>query len=118
MPNDRLLKHQDFLWRLARARSNKSRHQLLYDATTEEILTVVEICINILKFRFPMKERQLKRLAHHARLLRQLARVRSEQSARKILLKGEGAMFAALLIPVLTEIASHIVSSFTNKNSE
>lgn len=116
MSCDRLIEHQDFLWRLARARSDKSRHQILYDATTDEILTVVDVCINILKFRFPMKERQMKRLAQHAILLRKLARVRSEQSARKILLKGEGAMFAALLIPVLTEIASHIVSSFTNKS--
>jgi hypothetical protein len=46
---DRILKNLHFLKRLSRSRSETRRWKLLKSANTDELLTLVEICSNILR---------------------------------------------------------------------
>jgi hypothetical protein len=42
----------EFLQKLAKTKSDKKKNALLLTATAEQILAIVEICANILKFNF------------------------------------------------------------------
>lgn len=80
-----------FLRALARTKSEVKRRRLLKHAGTNQLLDIVEICLNILCSCFQLTTRQKNRLIPYANFVRQIGRKRSEQSARKILnQKGSG----------------------------
>ena len=101
----RVYKNHSFLKSLARTTSEKKRKELLKKANCEELLTLVEICTNILASTFCLSESQRKKLLPYANFVRNLSRARCEKSARKIVQTGNGFVFPALLVPVLVEIA-------------
>ena len=100
-----------FLRRLCRCSSENQRWRLIKTATFDEILSVVEIATNILCSNFCLSKKQKTRLVPFAPLIRQLARKRSEQTARRLLVvqKGNGFLFTALLAPVIAEAARVLV---------
>jgi len=100
-----------FLKNLAKTRSPKNRKHLLKTATRDELLAVLEVCVNILNSRFKLHHVQKKRLAVHAPFLRKLSKVRTEKSARTILQRGNGAVFAPLLIPIISALVGSLISS-------
>jgi hypothetical protein len=108
--------HQNisFLRQLNSCRRSK-RHSvaLIKEANAEQLLTLVEICFNLLKNRYPFSSAQRKRLLRYAAHIRELSRVRSVKSARRVLLQqGEGipVIVASLLIPILGEIISKAIN--------
>lgn len=100
-------KNRIFLNKLARTKSLKKRKTILRKATAEQLLAIAEICLNIVKSRFCLTTRQKTRLMPHVNFVRQLSRSRSERGARQVVQKGTGAagLFAALLTPILIELA-------------
>ncbi|KAL3075210.1 hypothetical protein niasHT_037439 [Heterodera trifolii] len=95
---------------LGRTTSHKKRRHLLSSAGCEELLTLVEICLNLLNGSFCLTRKQKQKLLPFANTIRRLARVRSEQSARKLILQQQpqqegGSLFAPLLAPILLEAA-------------
>ena len=108
---DSIQRNKVFLHRLALTRSPAVRKQLLDNATSDELLAVLEACLNILQFAFPIKPSQRKRLLPHAPFLRKLSRARSERSVRNILQTGGGGVFSALLLPVLSAVVGSLISS-------
>lgn len=101
-------RNSTFLHSLARTKSFRKRRRLLKNADANQLLSLVEICLNILCSRFKLTTRQKKRLMPYADFVRRLARKRTERGARKILVQkgsGLGGVFAALLTPVLIELA-------------
>ena len=78
-----------FVKTLAAARSRQRRKHLIHNANTNQILALVEIALNLLKGRVPIRANQKQRLGTHASDIRRLARVRSDKTARKVLLKSE-----------------------------
>nr|CAD2197103.1 unnamed protein product [Meloidogyne enterolobii] len=116
MVNQLLQDNVDFLKILARTKSGRKQRRLLRLATTSQLLALTEICLNIVKERFKLTNRQKKRLIPYTEFVRHLSRVRSERGARHVLnQKGGGVgVFAALLTPVLLEIAKSI---YKNDNS-
>ena len=103
-----------FFKKLASTKSDKRKNDLLNDATAEQILGLVEICANILKFNFILNTRQKRRLAQYADFYRSIARSRSEKTARKKLQKGSGIALGAILIPVLSVLAQHLLEKITS----
>jgi hypothetical protein len=100
-----------FIRQLANCKSDQKRHRLLKNATTSQLLSLAEICLNVVAARFSLTPRQKRRLMPHADFIRQMARARTEKGARKLIVqKGSGSagMFAALLTPILMEIARAI----------
>jgi hypothetical protein len=111
------IKHYGFLKRLARTKSDKKRRKLINSATKEQLLVLIEISTNLLS-NFNLTKRQKQKLLPFAPLVRKLARIRSEGSARKFLeQRGSGLPFAAILTPVLIEAASHLISKIAKNGS-
>lgn len=109
MVGERAIRNVEFLKQLVATRSPRNRQDLLRGASADEILTIVEVCVNVLRARFPIKAKERARLKNHATYLRKLSRVRSEKSARHLLQVGEGIPMAALLVPVIAEIARQLI---------
>jgi hypothetical protein len=103
----------EFLKCLSRTKSQKKRERLLNGATSEQLLALVEICMNILQNRFHITARQRARMMPYADFVRQVGRVRSERGARKLLVQKGGqlpiGLFASLLTPIISELASRIL---------
>ncbi|KAL3068191.1 hypothetical protein niasHS_016437 [Heterodera schachtii] len=106
----RVLDNYEYLKSLGRTTSHKKRRHLLSTAGCEELLSLVEICLNLLNGSFCLTRKQKQKLLPFANTIRRLARVRSEQSARKLILQQQpqqegGSLFAPLLAPILLEAA-------------
>ncbi|KAL3106022.1 hypothetical protein niasHT_025813 [Heterodera trifolii] len=102
----RVLDNYEYLKSLGSTTSHKKRRHLLSSAGCEELLTLVEICLNLLNGSFCLTRKQEQKLLPFANTIRRLARVRSEQSARKLILQQQpqqegGSLFAPLLAPIL-----------------
>ena len=109
----------NFLRHLACTKSQNKRRKLLKGADSEKLLALAEICLNIIKSRFRLTTRQKKRLMPYAEFVRRMSRARSERGARKVLVqKGGGApgVFAALLTPVLIEMARTLIKGKEQTN--
>ena len=104
-----------FLNRLAKTKSDRRRHTLLVQATPDQILSIVEICHNILKSNFVLTNRQRKRLASFADFYRGIARSKTERTARHRIQEGGQLTIAALLAPVLSEVAQHLLEKVLHK---
>lgn len=101
------------------SRSRRKVKEVLQQATDAELLCLVECCLNILKGRLPLTNRQLSIMKKQSQILRKLARSRSASTARTLLLKGVGqkgdglplvpAILASVVLPLITET---IVSNF------
>lgn len=101
--------NSEFLQKLAKTKSNKKKNALVISANSEQILSILEICANILRSNFTLSLSQRKRLAQHADFYRSLARSRSEKTARKRIQEGSGAAVATLLVPVISALAEHLM---------
>lgn len=115
MPNaqfgPRIFKNYDFLKSLAKARTDRRRCELLKKADCEELISLVEICFNILRSHFSLSTQRKKRLNPYAAYIRKLGSAKTESGVRKIIQKGGGFPFSTLLTPILLEVAR-------NKNNE
>ena len=91
-------------------KSDKKKNALILRATPEQLLAIVEICLNILRFNFPLNKRQRLRLSRYADYYRQIARARSEQGARRqIVQQGSGIALASILVPVVSALAEQLL---------
>jgi hypothetical protein len=95
---------------LSKTKSINKRNKILKNATTDQLLCLVEICLNIVKSRFKLTTRQKKRLLPYADYIRRLSRIRSENTAKRLIQKGSGLgpLFAALLTPIIIEITKNL----------
>jgi hypothetical protein len=116
-----VLKNFNFLKKITKTRSNKKRKNYLDSATSDELLSLVEIASNILNSNFILTNKQKSKLTPYAELIRKLARRRSVKGTKKIVNQiGEGApaLLVPLLAPVLIEAAHHLITKIMNKNGE
>jgi len=106
-----ICENKDFLRSLAHTKSERRKRHILKRADTNQLLSIVEICLNIVKSRFKLTTRQKKRLIPHVDFIRQISRARSERGVKKVLKqKGGGiGVFAALFTPILLELARSMV---------
>ena len=107
--------HQ-FIKTLAASRSLERRKHLLRTANRDQLLSLFEIALNLLRNRIPIRANQKQRLQAQALSIRRLSRVRSERSARRILLNSEhqqqqgkglvpiAGLVSKLLIPFLVDL--------------
>uniref|UniRef100_A0A914HAH8 AAA+ ATPase domain-containing protein n=1 Tax=Globodera rostochiensis TaxID=31243 RepID=A0A914HAH8_GLORO len=107
----RVLENYEYLKTLGKTSSQKKIRHLLSSAGCEELLTLVEICLNILNGSFCLTNKQKQKIAPFANFIRKLARARSEKSARKLVLQSGGSLFAPLLAPILIEAARYLLSA-------
>jgi hypothetical protein len=110
----RILENLPFLKRLCRCSSDRSRWRLLRRANGEQLLSLVEISVNLLKPHcFQLTRRQKNRLLPFAGAIRRLARIRSERGARHYSIQQGGGFFGALLAPILLEASRHLITKLS-----
>ena len=108
----RILENYSFLRKISKSKSDSKRLNALRNASSDELLALVEICSNILSSNFNLTTRQKKKIVPFANYIRKLSRIRSESGARKFVVqKGSGLFLPSLLIPVIAEAARYIISS-------
>uniref|UniRef100_A0A914I3E4 Uncharacterized protein n=1 Tax=Globodera rostochiensis TaxID=31243 RepID=A0A914I3E4_GLORO len=74
-----------YLCALSKTKSVGKRRRLLKAASTQQLLALAEICLNIVKARFALTTRQKRRMMPYADFIRRLSRSRSERGARQLL---------------------------------
>ncbi|KAL3084879.1 hypothetical protein niasHT_034514 [Heterodera trifolii] len=74
----------------------KRRMTLFETHSDDQLLCLVEICLNILKGRVPLRPRHLNKLKAHALVLRRLARTRCSRSAKKVFATARRTAFPLL----------------------
>lgn len=106
----RLLAQEPFLRLLAQS-SHKRRAQLLEVATKEELTTLFEICLNIIKGNITLNSNNLKKLKRHKGLIRTLSDRKVSLTHKKKLVhqkgRGIGAIIgtiASLVLPLLSKL--------------
>lgn len=120
-----ICKNKKFLKNLTKFSNNsKCISKLISGASTEQLLVLVEIALNLLKNRIPSIPKTLyKRLSVQASLIRKLSRATSAEKARLLLgkksvnQKGRGlpAIAALLASSVLPLIVERLSNKFIDK---
>jgi len=104
----------DFLKSIVKTKSINKRKKILRKATTSQLLSLVEISLNILKSRFKLTARQKNRILPYTDFVRKLSRARSEKGARNLVQKGGGlSALPAIITPIILEVLRNII---TNSN--
>lgn len=105
---EHVISNQKFLKQLCNTKSERKLRKILKTSTTEQLLSLTEICLNIVTSRFNLTTRQKNRLIPYADFVRRIGRIKTERGARKFIIqKGTGAgtsFFTALLTPILIEL--------------
>jgi len=105
----RVIENYLFLKKIAKSRSDKRRLGLLKNASSDQLLTLVEVASNLLTSNYPLTKCQREKIKPYLACVRKLAHSRSEQGARRIVQIGNGAFIPSLLIPIITEAARYII---------
>lgn len=115
-----------FLYKLLETKSAKQRWGMIQNCNRDELLALIDVCTNIKRSSFRLTAKQRRRIDKHTALLERLGRVRSEDSAKRLIQVGEGIVFnpkakrkrdrfrisqrggviPAVLAPVLIELAA------------
>lgn len=114
MVGPRFKRNLSFIKTLIKTKSDENRKKILANASEDEIFALMDAGYNVLRFNFPLKPSQRRKLATRAKLLRSLSKKRNAESGRRILQSGDGGMFIALLAPVVAEVARHLISAIKN----
>ena len=108
MAVSKLKKHICLLQKLQKSRSLAVRRQLLKQSSREVIICLIECIVNILHEKVPLKPSHRKKLVRHAKTIRTLAKVRSEKTARKLLVQKGGSILPLILAPIITAFAANL----------
>jgi len=114
MVGPRFKRNIPFVKLLLKEKDEKNRQQMIKNAGTDEIFALMDAAYNILNFKFPLTPKQRRKLAGFAKSLRHLAKKKTADQGRRIIQKGRGPLIAALLVPVVAEVARHIISRITS----
>ena len=102
-----LIKHKDFITRLAKLKgSRQNLLKLIRKSKNEEIKAISELSNNLLRRNVYCHKNRKRELKHHIKNLRKVGDKNiSLANKRKILLKGEGIFLSALLPVAISAIA-------------
>lgn len=101
--SQRLKSQFPFLQMLARSQSQR-RKELLKTATREELLSLFEICLNILNKKLPVKGTTYKRFYRHRQLIRALGDRKVSFTRKKKLVNQHGGFIgqiASIALPLI-----------------
>lgn len=102
----RIKANTPFLHLLARS-GTRRRKNLLKQATKEELSSLFEICLNILRGNIPVKGKDYEKLKQQRHLIRELANKRVSIKQKKKLINQKGGFIGSLVaiaLPVLTQL--------------
>lgn len=103
-----VMRNLNFLKKLTSTRSCRQRNALIQNASRDNLLSLVDVCFNVLEANIPLSRQRKTALRKHAELIRSISECRSPKRARETLLKGGSFPFISLLAPLLIEAARRI----------
>ena len=106
--SDYIVDNLEYLQKLSKTKSIKKKKDLLLKATSDQILAIVEIIVNVLKSNYILSKRQKTKLSKNADYYRAIARSRTEKTARKRIQEGGGPELA-ILVPILSVLADQLM---------
>jgi hypothetical protein len=108
-----------FLGTLAKSRSNRKRNNLINSANLEALLSIAEVCKNVLAGKFELSNRKRRHLSKSGDYYRSIAESNSAKKARnRIQTGGSLTALAAILSPVLGVLAQHILDKTLAKKTD
>lgn len=107
--DNKIFENLKFLKIVGCSKSQKKRQMYLKNASVQELLCIVEICINILNSRFVLSNTQKNRLLPYVNYIRKLAQIKSYNTVKRIVQKGDGGFFSALLVPIIIEAGRQLL---------
>lgn len=110
----RIVENYDFIKRVCKTRSVKKCSGLVENATEEELLSLVEVALNVLKYRFKLRPAQQRKMQPMADLIRQLSRARTPYRVRRIVQIGGAGFLPALLAPIILEVGRYLLTRDAN----
>jgi hypothetical protein len=113
-------RHRTFLIRLYKAykRKQKNAKNIIRQATPSEILSLSEICQNLLLGNLQIPKRNLNNAKKHKHLIRDLGstHIKPEIKRHKLLNQRGGVLISGILVPIIGALLSGAVSSLIKKN--
>lgn len=110
-----IYENSNFLCKLSKTKSIPKCRSLLRNASSDQLLSLIEIALNIVTSHFKLTTRQRNRLLPYANFVRCMSRIRSERGARHLFYqKGNGfpiGLLASLVTPVLVELARKVINT-------
>jgi hypothetical protein len=108
--SQRVKEHLHILQRLVKS-CNKRRGRIISKCDDELLKCLCECAQNTLNSNVPLTPAQLKKLARHKKIVRELACKKTTLKAkRKKLLKQTGGFLLPLLVPIITAIIQTLSS--------
>lgn len=103
-PPLRIQRNLEFLKRLNSSEDINILKENLKNASHEELLTLVEICFNLIKFRYILSKAQLNTLRIFAPTIRKIAKTRNRAKAEKLLISIQKKFYSRLLDPLFKKL--------------
>jgi hypothetical protein len=113
--SSRLRQNLHVLQQLKAAKTERSRRKILRGTSRDFIICLIECIVNVLRQEIPLKPTHRKKLLKHAHVLRQLAKIRSEQQARKVICQKGGVAILPALLPVIIPAVITLIGELIRK---
>lgn len=104
----RVLKHREFLTLLGHSKQPNRRRLFLEAATSDEIKSIAECALNVLKNRVHLNSQQKHKLKRHKNSLRYIADRGNNTKKKRRLLQQKGG-FLTSLIPLAVSALSSVI---------
>ena len=109
---DRIFRNYSFLRTLALIKSERKRLKLLTNASTEQILALIDAAANVSVFKtFCLSSTQKNKLKPYDKHIKKLSNAKDPNEAMKLLQKAGGRFLPSLLMPVLLEVARTLLGN-------
>ena len=108
------LEHRDFLTLLGKAKQSKRRKILLDAANSNEIRSIAECALNLLKNRINLNTGQKRKFKRHKETLRHVAKKSVSVKRKRRILQQKGG-FLTTLLPLAISALSSIVPALFGK---
>lgn len=112
---ERILNNYGYLKRLAKTRTKQQRTKILRDGGADLTKCICECVLNVMKENVPLNKEQVNRLRAHQNSLRQIANTKTSLKAKRNIINQQGGFLAPILIPVLSSLASSLLSGILKK---
>lgn len=110
--NPRALKHHEFLTLLGRSKQAKRRKTLLEAASSDEIRSIAECALNVLKNRIKLNNQQKRKLKRHKDVLRYISQRNKNTKKKRRLLQMKGGFLTTLIPLALSALTSFVPALF------
>lgn len=103
--NNRVVIHKQFLKELMRKQPSAKRHLKIKKASTEEIRSICELCVNLKRGVLPITKRRLTKLLPYKKEIKHISLKTPSIKKKRELLVQRGDGFLPLLAPLVAIVA-------------